>query len=239
MENTTDKILAAYEAMATSYHEKIEHKPHNAYYDRPNTLALIPDVSGKAILDAACGPGKYAEILLGQGAQVTGFDISPSMVAYARERNPEAGTFFVHNLAQPLSMLADGSFDIVLCALAMHYIEDWAPTIQEFYRVLKPGGQLVLSIEHPFAEYNFHKSTDYFAVESVHCTWKGFGNPVEVYNYRRPLEACIAPLTENGFYIEKLVEPRPTAEFEQYDPRHYAELNAFPGFMCLRAVRKG
>ncbi len=60
-----DTIIAAYEKMAEKYKELIDdHKPHNAYYDRPNTLQLLPDVNGEIILDAACGPGKYAEILI-------------------------------------------------------------------------------------------------------------------------------------------------------------------------------
>jgi len=233
------KIIAAYEALADNYNRLIEHKPHNAYYDRPNTLALMPEIKGKTVLDAACGPGKYAEILLAQGAMVTGFDISPRMITLAKARNPEAGTFFVHDLSEPLDMVDNGSFDIVLCALALHYLPDWTPTIREFYRVLKPGGYLVISIEHSFFEYNFFQSTQYFQTEPVKCTWKGFGQPVEVHSYRRPLSACIAPLTDNGFYIDRLVEPKPTPEFEQYDPRHFKELNEFPSFMCMRAVRRG
>ena len=236
--NIQDKIIAAYEELAESYNALIDHKPHNAYYDRPNTLALLPDVAGKSILDAACGPGKYAEILLEKGAIVTGFDISPSMVELARERNRGKGNFFIHDLAEPAGMLEDATFDIVLCALSLHYVEDWALTVQEFCRVLKPKGTLVVSIEHPFFEFGFFKSKKYFEVEAVKCTWKGFGKPVEVNSFRRPLGECIAPFTENGFYIDKLVEPRPVAEFERYDPRHFRELNEFPSFLCLRAVKK-
>ena len=71
-----EKILKAYEEMAESYNAMIDYKAHNAFYDRPNTLGLMPEVEGKSILDAACGPGKYAEILLSQGANLTGFDIT-------------------------------------------------------------------------------------------------------------------------------------------------------------------
>jgi ubiquinone/menaquinone biosynthesis C-methylase UbiE len=142
MEPTKEKIIAAYEALAESYNRLIDHKPHNACYDRPNTLGLMPEVAGKSILDAACGPGKYAEILLSQGASVTGFDISPRMVELAKANNKESGTFFVHGLAAPLERLADESFDAVLCALALHYLPDWTLSIREFYRVLKPGGHL-------------------------------------------------------------------------------------------------
>ncbi len=233
------KIVAAYETMAVRYNELIEHKPHNAYYDRPNTLALLPEsVHGLSILDAACGPGKYAEILLANGAKVTGFDISPTMVQLAKERNPGRGQFFVHDFTQPLEMFDNESFDVVLCALALHYIPDWGPTIREFCRVLKPSGHLVISIEHPFFEYTFFNSKKYFEVEHVTCTWKGFGRPVEVNSFRRSLHDCLSPLTGNGFFIDQLVEPKPTPEFEALDPRHYKELNNFPAFLCIRAVKR-
>lgn len=234
-----EKIISAYEEMAEKYNELIDHKPHNAYYDRPNTLELIPEVEGKAILDAACGPGKYAEILLSQGGMVTGFDISPNMIQLAQARNKGRGNFFVHDLSTPFEMFDKETFDIILCALALHYIPDWTLTIKEFYRVLKPKGTLVISIEHPFFEYNFFKSTKYFEIENVKCVWNGFGKPVEVNSFRRPLSECLLPFTNNGFYIDKLVEPKPTKEFEQLDPRHFKELNEFPAFMCMRAVKKG
>lgn len=233
-----EKIILAYEQMAEKYNELIDHKPHNAYYDRPNTLKLIPEISGKSILDAACGVGKYAQILSDKGATVTGFDISPKMIKFAKERNQKSDSFFVHDLAKPFKMLKDESFDIVLCALALHYVEDWTLSIQEFCRVLKPNGILVISIEHPFFEFNHFKSTQYFGVEHVKCTWKGFGKPVEVNSFRRSLSECLSPLNNNGFYIDKLLEPKPTKEFEKLDPKHYKELNEFPAFMCIRAVRK-
>lgn len=233
-----EKIIAAYEEMAEKYNELIEHKPHNAYYDRPNTLDLMPDVAGKAVLDAACGPGKYAEILLSKGADVTGFDISPTMIQLAQERNQGRGTFLIHDLSMPFDEFENESFDIVLCALALHYVENWTLTIQEFCRVLKPKGTLVISIEHPFSEYNYFKSTQYFEVEHVKCTWNGFGKPIEVNSFRRPLSECLVPLTDNGFYIDRLMEPKPTAEFERLDPKHFKELNNFPGFMCIRAVKR-
>jgi len=232
------KILAAYEEMAEEYNKLIDHKPHNAYYDRPNTLELLPDVSEKIILDAACGPGKYAEILINKGAMVKGFDISPKMIDLSIERNSNKGEFFVHDLSQPIDKIESNSCDIVLCALALHYIEDWTLTIKEFYRVLKTAGMLVISIEHPFYEFNFFKSKKYFEVENVKCTWKGFGKPVEVHSFRRPLNECISPLTDNGFYIDKIIEPKPTQEFKRFDEKHFKELNEFPAFLCIRAMKR-
>ena len=97
---------------------------------------------------------------------------------------------------------------------------------------------LVISIEHPFFDYNYFNSKHYFDVEHVKCNWNGFGGPVEVNSYRRPLGACISPLTDNGFCIDSLVEPKPTKEFELLDPKHYKELNEFPAFMCIRAIKR-
>ncbi len=92
-QSVKEKIISAYEQMAEKYNELIDHKPHNAYYDRPNTLVLLPDVKGKLVLDAACGPGKYAEILIERGAIVKGFDISLKMVELAIRRNNGKGDF--------------------------------------------------------------------------------------------------------------------------------------------------
>lgn len=239
MTSVKDKIVAAYEEMAQRYDELIDHKPHNAYYDRPNTLQLLPeDVAGKVILDAACGPGKYAEILMARGAVVKGFDISPTMVNLANRRNKGRGYFFVHDLSKKNDRIESNSCDIVLCALALHYLEDWNLAIQEFHRALKPNGVLVISIEHPFFEFNYFKSEKYFDIEHVQAIWRGFGKPIEVHSFRRSLGDCLLPLTDNGFYIDKLVEPKPTKEFEQLDPKHFKELSQFPAFMCIRAVKR-
>ncbi len=235
---TKDKILSAYEAVAKKYNELIEYKPHNAYYDRPNMLQLLPDVYGKTILDAACGPGKYAELLIEKGAKVIGFDNSPTMVDLALKRNNNKGKFFVHDISAPISMVENNTCDIVLCALALHYIEDWTPPIQEFYRVLKSDGILLLSIEHPFYEYTSSNSRNYFNIENIQCDWKGYGQRIEMHSYRRPLSECISPLTDNGFYIDKVIEPKPTKEFEALDPENYIELNNFPAFLCIRAVKR-
>jgi len=216
---TRDKINIAYEQLAENYNLQIDHKPHNAYYDRPNTLSLIEQSNGKKILDAACGPGKYAEILIKEGADVIGFDFSPKMVEYAKERNPEQGHFFVHDLTKPLDMLSPEQFD------------------HEFHRVLKPKGQLIISIEHPFFEYQYFNSEKYFEVEHIKETWSGFSKPVEVNSYRRPLFECISPLTSNGFAIDKLIEPLPTKEFERADPKRFEKLMKFPSFMCIRAIK--
>lgn len=229
-----EDIKKTYEEMALTYDKLIDNKPYNAYYDRPNTLALLGEVQGLSILDAGCGPGKYAQILLDRGATVTGFDHSEQMVQLAKARNKGRGNFFVHNMVAPLEQLATASFDKVLCALALHYIEDWNPVLQEFARVLKPKGQLVLSIGHPFCDYKFSPSENYFELEYFTAYWKSFDK--EVPSYRRSLQDSIMPLLNNGFHLDRLLEYQPTPAFEKIDPETYQHLQQFPGFMGLSAI---
>ena len=50
----------AWEFLAEMYSKKVGTKAHNALYERPATLSLLPPVAGKRVLDAGCGPGVYA-----------------------------------------------------------------------------------------------------------------------------------------------------------------------------------
>ncbi|MGH1339026.1 MAG: class I SAM-dependent methyltransferase [Aureispira sp.] len=234
MDKKQEQIRAVYEEMATAYDARIDTKPYNAYYDRPNTLALLGEVTGLAVLDAGCGPGKYAEVLLAKGATVTAFDYSPKMVDLAKARNGAKGTFFVHNLAEPLEQLEAASFDKIVCALALHYLEDWTVPLQEFARLLKPQGELVLSLGHPFSDYKWTTSDNYFEVEAISNYWKSFD--LTVHSYRRSLQDSLQPLLANGFYIDALLEYQPIPTFEAIDPINYKRLQQFPDFMGIRAI---
>jgi SAM-dependent methyltransferase len=220
------------------YSSKIDSKPHNAFYDRPNTLSLLPDVNNKRILDAGCGPGKYAEILIARGGKVTGIDLSENMIEEAILRNKGRGSFRIHDITKPLDFLEAGSIDIIVCPLVLNYIKDWNQPLREFHRVLAPGGLLIISMQHPFFDYLYFRSKNYFEVEKVKSTWKGFGEPIEVESYRKPISHHINDLTANGFIIDKILEPLPSPEFKEFDEQGYEELMTFPGFMCIRTVKK-
>ena len=56
----------AYTALADASAARIDTKAHNAFYERPATLAMLPEVAGRNILDPGCGPGVYTEWLLGR-----------------------------------------------------------------------------------------------------------------------------------------------------------------------------
>ncbi|MDQ3252708.1 MAG: class I SAM-dependent methyltransferase [Acidobacteriota bacterium] len=228
--------LDAYDALAEAYAAVIDTKPHNAYYERPATLSLLPEVKGKRVLDAGCGPGVYSEWLIEHGAEVVAVDASPKMVELAKQRLGTTADVRQADLSKPLTFLDSSSFDIVLSPLVLEYIEDWGSTFAEFYRVLRPAGHLVFSVTHPFFDYIYFKSNNYFETELVGSEWRGF-KPVRVYvpSFRRSLGATLSPLIEAGFCLEKILEPKPTDDFKKADPKHYKELSQQPCFLCIRA----
>jgi len=229
--------LPAFDELADEYAERVLTKAHNAYYERPATLSLLPDVGGKRVLDAGCGPGIYAEKLLECGAKLSCFDVSKRMVELASSRLAGRALVRVADMNAPLDFLEDASFDIVLSALAVDYVADWDALFTEFARVLRDGGLFAFSVEHPFSDFSYRHMTSYFETEVVGCTWRGFGKPVEVKSYRRPLSTLLNSLVRAGFALDHMLEPLPTPEFEAADPEDYVKLRRRPGFLCLRMKR--
>lgn len=234
-----------YETFARRYAARVGTKPHNAYYERPATLSLLPDVAGRRVLDAGCGPGHYAAELLDRGAAVTAFDVTPAMVALAEEHTGGRAKVLQADFEEPLSFAADAEFDVVLCALALDYVEDWEPVFAEFARVLRPGGVAVLSHGHPMGDYHVcraksERTTDYFATERHEFAWTGFGEPrPRIAFYRRSLSATLNPLLAAGLALDRILEPLPTDEFRRADPDGHAHLMREPAFLCVRARKPG
>ncbi len=225
---------AQYDAFADEFDSHARDGFYNAHYDRPACLTLLGAVSGRRVLDAACGPGHYAQELVLRGAQVVGFDQSPRMVELCRERVP-AGEFRIHDLGDPLHWLPDSSVDLVLLALAIEYVDDRVGALREMCRVLRPGGALVLSRQHPTGDWLRHGGS-YFDVRVIDEVWsKGWA----LRYWLAPLERTCEELFEAGFLIERLLEPRPCAEAAGIDPQAFARLSREPtGFLVVRAVRR-
>jgi|SRR6516162_9356800 len=227
-----------YEQLATRYAELAGSKAENAMCERSAMLSLMPELAGKRVLDAGCGPGHYANEFLNRGASVIGCDVTPKMVALARALVGHRGAnIYEHNLDKPLTWLDEGSVDLVLFALALDYVADLSRTFGEFRRVLKPRGKLLFSVEHPINTARLHGGP-YHETKLVGMEWKSFGEPrPEVQMYRRPLQEIVNPLIAAGFILERLVEPRPTEDLRVADPKKYERLLQTPYFMCIRAKR--
>lgn len=195
-------------------------------------------VEGRRVLDAGCGPGLYAEALLAAGAEVVGFDASPAMVDLARRRVGARAQIDLAELGSALPY-ADRSFDLAVCALVVHYVEDRTAAFAELHRVLRPGGALVVSTQHPTADW-LRKGGSYFDRTLESDTWTlPDGHRQEVRFWREPLTDLCAAATDSGLLIERLLEPRPAETMRARSPEDYAKLSAQPGFLVLRLIRPG
>lgn len=99
----------AYEELADSYAELVETKPHNAFYDRPAVLSLLPELNELSVLDAGCGTGVYSKLFVQMGAKVAGIEVSPKMLSYAPKNLGASVELHLGDLRKPLDYLKEES----------------------------------------------------------------------------------------------------------------------------------
>jgi len=203
-------VATDYDSFAEAYSAENETSLLNAYYERPATLALAGDVAGRRILDAGCGSGPLSAALRDRGAVVTGLDSSAAMLELARQRLGDDADLHLADLGRPLPF-GDGAFDDVVASLVLHYLQDWTAPLAELRRVLRPGGRLIASVDHPLQGHPLVRpGADY---------WATYQHPVEVTTasgqsfvltyWHRPLPAMISAFTTAGFRIAAIDEPLP------------------------------
>jgi 2-polyprenyl-3-methyl-5-hydroxy-6-metoxy-1,4-benzoquinol methylase len=115
----------------------------------PALRALLPEISGKRVVDLGCGFGQLSRWLGSQGASsVLGIDLSEKMLARAvTETTNPAVTYTRANLDE--LVLPPGSADLIVSSMALHYVEDFDRIATMLFDTLAPGGGLVFSVEHP------------------------------------------------------------------------------------------
>jgi SAM-dependent methyltransferase len=233
---------ANYTQFADRYAQRVPDKPHNALYERPATAALLGVVAGLDVLDAGCGPGLLSAKLAHAGARVHAFDVTPAMIELAKAHCEGLPVeLALGDLGRPLDWLAEGTFDRVVCSLALDYVEALTPVFAEFHRVTKPGAQLVFSMAHPMRDWidtRTRGARSYFETTRFGLHWGGFGEPKPyIEAFRRPLADIVNGLTAAGWMLDRLVEPKPAPEMRAVAPALYAELELSPAFLCVRARR--
>jgi SAM-dependent methyltransferase len=219
-----------YDTFAESYARENETGLFNAHYAQPAMIDLAGDVTGRRILDAGCGAGPLAAALRDRGAQVTGFDSSPAMVRLAQRRLGADATVLVADLAEPLPFSTD-EFDDVVASLVLHYLEDWSGPLAELHRVLKPGGRLILSVNHPVIRPVVYPEEDYFATSSYTEDYTFDGQTAYLTFWHRPLHAMTDAFTRAGFTISVISEP----PFSPETPRDLLppDLGDRTAFLCF------
>ncbi|WP_227982605.1 class I SAM-dependent methyltransferase [Nocardia spumae] len=225
----------AYDSFAEGYTAENETSLHNAYYNRPAMLELIGDVTGRRILDVGCGSGPLFAALRERGAIVTGIDASGGMLAQARRRLGADADLRVVDLADPLPF-PDCAFDDVVASLVLHYLQDWGPTLAELRRVLTPGGRLVVSVEHPFANFLGQRlageETNYFQTRHRTEEWTMGGQTARLSFWDRPLHAMTDAFTVAGFRIGVISEPPALPAARDLFPEGFDESTGMR-FLCF------
>jgi ubiquinone/menaquinone biosynthesis C-methylase UbiE len=124
--------------------------------ERIRRLVAAAHLTGnERVLDVACGPGYIAEAFARAAREVIGVDLTAAMLAIAEARTKERGisniTFRIGDV-QNLPFERD-EFDVVVCRLALHHMQNPAQVVREMTRVCRVGGTVLVEdiygSEHP------------------------------------------------------------------------------------------
>ncbi len=241
--STPDVQQQAYDQLADEYAQSYAEPRSESFHWSldlfiPRLLEVVGSVSGLTVLDAGCGEGIVSRSLVG-AAHIVGIDLSPRLIAYARERDTtKTITYEVYDLSQPLPQYQN-TFDIVVSNLVLNDVPDYVEFIATLGSVLKPHGRLVMNINNPYSAVLREKVENYFA--SGTAVPYNFG---PVYYYHRTMEDYMAAFAQASMLLRRLYDVRVTEEMVAQLPeknRHfpwYSFYHRFP-FMIILDLVKG
>jgi SAM-dependent methyltransferase len=180
-----------------------------------NTHWLVPYVpmmrgqNVTRVLEIGCGSGSDTKVLVNEGFDVTATDFSTSALQLVREQLPDV-PLLLHDVRDPFSF-RDGSFDMVLASLSLHYFDDLTTRriAREMKRLLRPRGLLLYRLnstsdptygdgQWDLLEKDFFLQNGirrrYFSLDSCRSTFQGWEEIVleekTVDCYGKPKSLC-------------------------------------------------
>jgi SAM-dependent methyltransferase len=204
-------VRAAYDAIARAYDSQLGDELDGKPFDR----ALLDGFTGLAgpgtIADMGCGPGHITRFLAARHAEVIGIDLSPGMIAVARERAPGL-TFAVGSMLRLPAAEGAWAGAVALYSIIHLAAGERAVACREFARAVRPGGWLLVA---------FHVDSPQFAVGEVNHLTTWFGEPVELDGFFLDPAEVSADLESAGFAVMAEAVRRPLPEVEYPSRRCY------------------
>ena len=193
----------------------------NNMLEQPAMKKMLPDQTGKSVLDLGCGCGANCIAFVKNGAiSVVGIDISEKMLSVAKDEAHHENIEYINMSMTDISTL-NQKFDLVYSSLAFHYIEDFEKLCKDIYGLLNENGVLLFSQEHPIItatiDGNGHFNKN-LKGKRVSYTFSNYNEPGErkvhwyvdgVIKYHRTFSDVINALAKAGFVIEEVCEPTP------------------------------
>lgn len=187
----------------------------NDTLERPTFLELAGSLNQLDIIDLGCGDASFGKEALLQGARsYIGIEASRAMVDLALAQLTNTSGKVHHERVETWKAQSEQA-DMVSSRLALQYVENLEPIFQEAYQALRPGGRMILSVEHPVITSNFASLAeglrttwlvdDYFKPGARMHQWLGH----EVTKYHRTIEEYFNLVATAGFQLERIRESRP------------------------------
>ena len=211
----------------------------------PAQLKMCGAFQGKRILDVGCGTGEKARYFADHGATaVVGIDPSEGFAqnwsGHAGCSNLSFARGSFENLTE-LSQAAASQFDLIVSFQALMYATDLAEAVRTLRSLLAPGGDLVISVPHPFR----------FAILRNEIEGWGHGcayQKTAPYRYPSPwkkdvlLEHSMPRVSDYanaiaaaGLHIEAVDEPAVTEDFRKIAPDKAVWMDRYVGILIFRA----
>lgn len=236
-------LRAAWETRAGELIAWFRTPGHDSYwrYHRDQFLELLPP-PGRRTLDIGCGEGRLSRDLKALRHSVVALDGSPSLVAAAREADPEIETILGDAAHLPWP---DEFADLAIAFMCLQDVEDAAGAIAEAARVLEPGGRFCMAIVHPLnsaARFEGDGVDSPFVIRGTYLGRFRFADEVErdglemtFESEHRPIQWYFGALESAGFLVERLREPDvPEQAVTEDRQRRWQRV---PLFLHVRAVK--
>ena len=212
---------------------------HDAFWAYQAALVTFIGRGNGTALDVGCGEGRVSRVLSGCGYQVTAVDPVAEFVAAAAQ----AGSAQDYAVAAAAGLpFADARFDLVMAYNVLMDVADVPAAVWEMRRVMRPAGQLVISICHPFADRGrfdgdgadapFVAEGSYFGRRRFDGVEQRDGLRMHFAGWSQPLEDYVAALEAAGLAVTSLSEPVPEPG---HGRDHLARWSRMPLFLWLKA----